>query len=193
MKKFPSGTKRDAIEISDVSGSGFGTKPSAGKTGVSLRYHTSEEYQALTQPQKDELQDWREQKTKSTKLWRTGTQGRGQGGRGRNSGRKRETYKQGRAIAASVYKNMRSISKQKGEVGEVTLPKALIMSLFQDEDVKKAIRASVSSVEVVKEPSSKEAVSKALSAPYVAPKKTANLAASLLRQLSQPIPKKDLA
>ena len=88
---------------------------------------------------------------------------------------------------------MRSISKQKGEVGEVNLPKALIMSLFQDKDVKKAIRASVSSVEVVKESSSKEAVSKALSAPYVAPKKTANLAVSLLRQLSQPIPKKDLA
>ena len=89
---------------------------------------------------------------------------------------------------------MRSISKHKGEVGEVTLPKALIMSLFKDEDVKKAIRASVSSVEVeVKESSSKDAVSKALSAPYVAPKKTANLAASLLRQLSQPIPRKDLA
>jgi hypothetical protein len=88
---------------------------------------------------------------------------------------------------------MRSISKHKGEVGEVTLPKALIMSLFQDKDVKKAIRASVSSAEVVIEPSSKEAVSKALSAPYVAPKKTAKLAASLLRQLSQPIPRKDLA
>eukprot|EP00957_Ditylum_brightwellii_P176934 13477513-Ditylum_brightwellii.AAC.1 len=29
LKKFPSGTKCDAIEISDVSGSGFGTKPSA--------------------------------------------------------------------------------------------------------------------------------------------------------------------
>jgi len=88
---------------------------------------------------------------------------------------------------------MRSISKHKGEVGEVTLPKALIMSLFQDEDVKKAIRASVSSAEVVTVPLSRESVSRALSAPYVAPKKTANLAASLLRQLSQPIPKKDLA
>eukprot|EP00957_Ditylum_brightwellii_P181108 13796146-Ditylum_brightwellii.AAC.1 len=55
LKKFPLDTKRDAIEISDVLGSGFGTKPSAGKTGVSLQYHTSEEYEALTQPQKDEL------------------------------------------------------------------------------------------------------------------------------------------
>eukprot|EP00957_Ditylum_brightwellii_P206941 15350674-Ditylum_brightwellii.AAC.2 len=55
LKKFPSGTKRDAIEISDGSGYGYGTKPSAGKTGVSLRYHTFKEYEALTQPQKDEL------------------------------------------------------------------------------------------------------------------------------------------
>eukprot|EP00957_Ditylum_brightwellii_P099465 7576598-Ditylum_brightwellii.AAC.1 len=31
LKKFPLGTKPDAIEISDVSGSGFETKPSAGK------------------------------------------------------------------------------------------------------------------------------------------------------------------
>eukprot|EP00957_Ditylum_brightwellii_P127072 9687968-Ditylum_brightwellii.AAC.1 len=61
---------------------------------------------------------------------------------------------------------MRSISKQKGEVEEVTLPKAIIVSLFQDKDAKKVIRASVSSAEVVKESSSKEAVSKALSAPY---------------------------
>eukprot|EP00957_Ditylum_brightwellii_P099516 7580259-Ditylum_brightwellii.AAC.1 len=55
LRKFPSGTKGDAIKISDVSGSDFGTKPSAGKTGVSLQYHTSKEYEVLTQPQKDEL------------------------------------------------------------------------------------------------------------------------------------------
>eukprot|EP00957_Ditylum_brightwellii_P015889 1196907-Ditylum_brightwellii.AAC.1 len=68
------------------------------------------------------------------------------------------------------------------------------MSLFQDKDVKKAIRASVSSVGVeVKESSSKDAVSKALSTPYVAPKKTTSMAAALLRSLNQPTPKKDLA
>eukprot|EP00957_Ditylum_brightwellii_P028418 2145755-Ditylum_brightwellii.AAC.1 len=55
LKKFPSGIKRDDIKISAVSGSWFGTKPSAGKTGVGPRYHTSEEYKALIQPQKDEL------------------------------------------------------------------------------------------------------------------------------------------
>eukprot|EP00957_Ditylum_brightwellii_P007494 566901-Ditylum_brightwellii.AAC.1 len=36
LKKIPSGTKCDAIKISDVSVSGFGTKPSVSKTGVSL-------------------------------------------------------------------------------------------------------------------------------------------------------------
>ena len=75
----------------------------------------------------------------------------------------------------------------------MTLPMALIMSLFQDEDVKKAIRASVSSVEVVKESSSKEAVSNALSAPYLAPKKTGSMAEARWRSLKQPIPRKDLA
>eukprot|EP00957_Ditylum_brightwellii_P160416 12212373-Ditylum_brightwellii.AAC.1 len=36
LRKFPPGTKRDAIAISDVTRSGFGTKPSASKTGISL-------------------------------------------------------------------------------------------------------------------------------------------------------------
>eukprot|EP00957_Ditylum_brightwellii_P105099 8010623-Ditylum_brightwellii.AAC.1 len=71
LKKFPSGTKHDAIKISNVSGSGFGSKPSASKTGVSLWYHTSKEYEVLTQSQKDEFQECRENKSKSTKLWRT--------------------------------------------------------------------------------------------------------------------------
>eukprot|EP00957_Ditylum_brightwellii_P185465 14121495-Ditylum_brightwellii.AAC.1 len=62
---------------------------------------------------------------------------------------------------------MKAFSKQKGEVGEVNIPEAFIMFLFKDEDVKKAIRASVSSVEVaVKVSPPKEAVSQALSMPY---------------------------
>eukprot|EP00957_Ditylum_brightwellii_P060362 4583365-Ditylum_brightwellii.AAC.1 len=66
------------------------------------------------------------------------------------------------------------------------------MSLFKDEDVKKAIRASVSSVEVaVKVSPPKEQVSQALIAPYVAPKKSVNLAAAIMRSLNLPIPRKD--
>eukprot|EP00957_Ditylum_brightwellii_P107268 8184927-Ditylum_brightwellii.AAC.1 len=83
LKKFPSGTKRDAIEISDVTGSDFGTKPNASKTGVSLQYHTSEVYEALTQPQKDELQEWQE-KSKPTQWKKANRCGQGQGGMGKS-------------------------------------------------------------------------------------------------------------
>eukprot|EP00957_Ditylum_brightwellii_P079213 6024584-Ditylum_brightwellii.AAC.1 len=62
---------------------------------------------------------------------------------------------------------MKTISKKKGEVGIVNLPNALIMSLFKDEDVKKAIRAPVSSIEVaVKVLPPNDIVTQALSAPY---------------------------
>eukprot|EP00957_Ditylum_brightwellii_P074304 5645859-Ditylum_brightwellii.AAC.1 len=65
------------------------------------------------------------------------------------------------------------------------------MSLFEDKDVKKAIRASVTSVEVaVKVLPPKDAVSQALSTPYVAPKKSVNLAAALMRSLNLPVPRK---
>eukprot|EP00957_Ditylum_brightwellii_P168893 12855839-Ditylum_brightwellii.AAC.1 len=65
------------------------------------------------------------------------------------------------------------------------------MSLFEDKDVKKAIRASVSSVEVaVKELPPKDAVSQALSVPYVAPKNPINLVAALMHSLNLPVPRK---
>eukprot|EP00957_Ditylum_brightwellii_P176161 13413629-Ditylum_brightwellii.AAC.1 len=86
---------------------------------------------------------------------------------------------------------MKAISKKKGEVGEVNLPKALIISLFKDQDVKKAIRASVSAVKVaVKVLLPKEAVSQSLSAPYVAPKKSVNLAAAIMHSMNLPVPMK---
>eukprot|EP00957_Ditylum_brightwellii_P170974 13014935-Ditylum_brightwellii.AAC.1 len=86
---------------------------------------------------------------------------------------------------------MKSISKKKGEAGEVNLPKALIASLFKDEDVKKAIRSSVSVAEVaVKELPPNNKVTQALSMPYVAPKKPVKMAAALLRSLNLPIKKK---
>eukprot|EP00957_Ditylum_brightwellii_P145062 11048512-Ditylum_brightwellii.AAC.1 len=87
LTKFPSGTKRDAIKISDVIGSGFGTKQSA-------------------------------EKSKSTQSKKANGHGQGRGGKGKSPCSKQENYKQDRAIAASVYKNMKSISKKKGGVGE---------------------------------------------------------------------------
>eukprot|EP00957_Ditylum_brightwellii_P008175 619100-Ditylum_brightwellii.AAC.1 len=80
---------------------------------------------------------------------------------------------------------MKAISKEKGKVREVNLPKALIMSLFNEKGMKKAIRASVSSNKVaVKVLLPKEAVSQALRAPYVALKKLVNLAAAIMCSLS---------
>eukprot|EP00957_Ditylum_brightwellii_P054417 4122856-Ditylum_brightwellii.AAC.1 len=148
LKKFPSGAKCDAIKISDVTASGFGTKPIAGKTGISLRYHTSEEYEELTQSQKDELQEWKE-KSNPTQSRKANGRGQEQGEKRKSPCSKQENYKQDRMIAASVYMNMKAISKKKRDVGEVNLPKALIMSLFEDKDVKKAIRASVPAAEVI--------------------------------------------
>eukprot|EP00957_Ditylum_brightwellii_P007315 555636-Ditylum_brightwellii.AAC.1 len=86
---------------------------------------------------------------------------------------------------------MKTISKKKGELGEVNLPKTLIMSLIKDEDVKKVIRTSVTAVGVtVKVLPSKDIVTQALSTPYVALKKPVNMAAALLCSLNSSIPRK---
>eukprot|EP00957_Ditylum_brightwellii_P132607 10112560-Ditylum_brightwellii.AAC.1 len=100
--------------------------------------------------------------------------------------------KGGRVLVVSKRTTKKAGRKEKkGEVGEVNLPNALIMPLFKDEDVKKAIRDSVSSVEVtVKVLPPKDAVTQALSMPYVAPKKPINIAAALLRSLNSPVPRK---
>eukprot|EP00957_Ditylum_brightwellii_P062897 4772510-Ditylum_brightwellii.AAC.1 len=66
---------------------------------------------------------------------------------------------------------MKSISRKKEEVGEANLPKALIMSLFKDEDIKKAIKASLSAAKVIEIVlPAKDMVNQALSLPYVAQK-----------------------
>jgi hypothetical protein len=61
-KKRQNASKRDHdLIVSDVTGnvsSSFGNKPGLGKTGVHLRYHTKDEYKALSNEQK--LKEWRE-------------------------------------------------------------------------------------------------------------------------------------
>jgi len=58
-----SGAKRDSSNISGTDGgvkiSGTDGKPSRGKTGVHLRYHKKDEFNALTKEQKTELIEWR--------------------------------------------------------------------------------------------------------------------------------------
>eukprot|EP00957_Ditylum_brightwellii_P025945 1962116-Ditylum_brightwellii.AAC.1 len=73
---------------------------------------------------------------------------------------------------------MKVISKKKGEVGEVNLPDALIMSLFDFEVAIKVLPP-------------KEPVSQALSTPYVVQKKSVNRAAAIMRSLNLPVPRKD--
>ena len=68
-KKRRNASKRDAGQISSVeintddanasSMTGNKKKQSIGSTGVHLRYHTKEEYSALTKEQKQELREWR--------------------------------------------------------------------------------------------------------------------------------------
>eukprot|EP00957_Ditylum_brightwellii_P105427 8037303-Ditylum_brightwellii.AAC.2 len=92
---------------------------------------------SLSQPQKDKICKWHN-KSKWGQTRKTQGQGKGQGGRGIQSS-KHETCKLDRTIASTVYKNMKFISKKKGEdVAEVS-SKAYIMSLFKDKDVKKAM------------------------------------------------------
>eukprot|EP00957_Ditylum_brightwellii_P095070 7240422-Ditylum_brightwellii.AAC.1 len=75
--------------------------------------------------------------------------------------------------------------------GRSESPKALIMSLFENEDVKKVIRASVSVAEVIEIVlPDKDIVTQALSTPYVGPKMQVNMAAALMCSLSLPIPRK---
>ena len=64
-KKRSAGTKRGAAYISSAnaevgSSQGGKGKPSIGKTGVHLRYYKQKEYNELSQEQKKELREWRE-------------------------------------------------------------------------------------------------------------------------------------
>eukprot|EP00957_Ditylum_brightwellii_P100744 7678439-Ditylum_brightwellii.AAC.2 len=82
---------------------------------------------------------------------------------------------------------MKAISKKKREEVEGNSPKAYIMSLFKDKDLKKAIRAYVSSAEVINVVSpAKDAVKQALSVPYVAPKRQISTSIALLSSLNLP-------
>eukprot|EP00957_Ditylum_brightwellii_P043377 3288788-Ditylum_brightwellii.AAC.1 len=91
LKKFPSDTKHDDIKISDTTASGFGTKPSAGNSGLSLRYHAANEYKAITQPHKNKLQEWCN-KCKQGQQRKAQGCGKGQGGRGKSPSNKQESY-----------------------------------------------------------------------------------------------------
>jgi hypothetical protein len=121
------GGKRGAADISDVTHeeadiSAFGAKKGIGKTGVHLRYHPSNEYQKLTNDQKNELREWRES-TGGDKKRKHPNQ---------KTQQRNVKFKSDKAIAAAVEKKVNERlkaaeqTKVQGDEAE-----AYIMSIFQ--------------------------------------------------------------
>eukprot|EP00957_Ditylum_brightwellii_P047375 3598739-Ditylum_brightwellii.AAC.1 len=71
------------MKISDTTALEFGTKSSAGESGVSMRRHTAKKYELLTQPQKDELQELCNKSKPVQKRKANGCE-RDQGGKGKS-------------------------------------------------------------------------------------------------------------
>ena len=61
-KRKSSGGEHGSYTISSTEGKTSGVKIAWGKTGVEFTYHTSEEYKALSSPQRKELREWRLEK-----------------------------------------------------------------------------------------------------------------------------------
>jgi hypothetical protein len=117
--------KRPSAEISDATGekgniSSFGTKKGTGTSGVALRYHTSEEYSALSKAQSDELREWRAAEKAAGRTFK---------GKGGNKKLKFATHEA--AIDSAVAKKMNELQKtQKKTKKKEETADAHIMSLF---------------------------------------------------------------
>jgi hypothetical protein len=125
-KKRAAGTKRPSAEISVIDGDGeginvssFGTKPGIGKTGVHFRYHTIAEYRNLSNPQKEELKQWRKDEEKKGK---------------QPYKRDKDQSKFNKAVAAAVNKQvaakLKSMEEEKKEDDHL---QSLIASIVQDQ------------------------------------------------------------
>ena len=89
-------------EMPQVEVAAFGNKPSIGKTGVHLWYHTYKEFQQLTDEQKDDLNTYR----KKHDNFKRSSNGKSQAGNGSNK-KKAEVKKKvkfERAVNAAVAK-----------------------------------------------------------------------------------------
>jgi hypothetical protein len=121
-KKRAQGTKRDQTLISDTTAGvadvadAAAKKPSIGKTGVHLRFHTKEEYAKLTPAQKSELYEWRGAHPDERRPGKKGSKGKRQRGN----------------LSSLVSKKIKEeIAKQAGEQREQEDGEAYIMSLIQ--------------------------------------------------------------
>jgi hypothetical protein len=62
-KRKSNGGEGGSYTISSAEGTASGVKIARGKTGVEFTYHTSEQYKALSSPQRKELREWRLEKS----------------------------------------------------------------------------------------------------------------------------------
>jgi hypothetical protein len=141
-KKRTAGTKRGAAEISEVNVdseeaevTSFGSKSGKGqKTGVHLRYHKVPEYNRLSNEEKEELREWRTQKSD-----------------GKHSKKKVKTgYKSTeKAIAAAIEKKveakMKALADSKSKKGEA---EAFIISCIEKSTGKTAPPKPASKVSI---------------------------------------------
>jgi hypothetical protein len=128
-REHHAGGKRAAADISDMTGeetnvSSFGTKKGTGSTGVSLRYHTREEYVKLSDAQQDELREWRNGTKKAAGF---------KGKSGKPKPREKSTKDMTSAAIASAVKKqvaerMKSLERDKANEG---VTEAYIMSIFE--------------------------------------------------------------
>jgi hypothetical protein len=121
-----SGGKRGSADISDANGedanvSAFGTKKSAGSSGVSLQQHAKAQCEQLDKAQKEELHEWRQ-----------GKKARGVKFKGKDSPSKKGRSDTTKAVASAVEKKVvekmkaMELEKTKGEQAE-----ACVMSIFK--------------------------------------------------------------
>jgi hypothetical protein len=142
--------KRPSADISDTTGSELRVQPKSGlgRTGVSLRFHTKEEYNALSQDQKDELREHRNQ--------------REQDGKGRNLAKSKGKNKPRSPnkspndkkrlktmISEAVAKQIESTMTKNAEHDETEdQMRSYIMSVIQSASVKPETSAKVSATTV---------------------------------------------
>jgi hypothetical protein len=139
QNKRNSASKRGAGDISDLSGaevSSFGAKEGIGKSGVHLRWHTTEEYGNLDDDQKDEIRQWRKTDPASIayKKKSKGKKVQKKGGKTPYKRTKHDNKAMAAAINKGVEKRLADMEKEK-ETAEAATPEEQrkhIMSLFED-------------------------------------------------------------
>jgi len=113
----------------------FGTKPGIGRTGVHFRYYELSEYEKLSGPQKDELQQWRKDNPEIATGGKRSK--RNKKGKRKDPSENNAVGNNDRSIAAAVAKELDRRANESRDAGaavrkENDAMRAYIMSLFND-------------------------------------------------------------